>query len=170
VVDKVSQGRFKNAMSITEEDVSYGASIAKINVKLFLGNKEFELSRGYDKKKRSSIGVPKINNEISDFIRNELIENQSFELPIFVVYGVNRSVVDIPLRIRDKHSFDRIAAYEKSSAGTDFQVFFEWYRNQEDYENQVRVNDNLNYQDLQLQAVRKAIYSLMPGFSQLMVE
>lgn len=170
VLDKASLGRFKNTVSINEEDVSYGSSVTKITADLILSNREYEISRGYDKKKRSSLGVHKSTSEISDFIRNDLAGNEFSELPIFVVYGVNRSVVDIPLRIRDKHSFDRIAAYEKSSAGTDFRVFFEWYRNQEDYENQVQAKNDHAYLDPQLQAVREAIYSLMPGFSKLMVE
>lgn len=169
VLDKVSLGRFKNAIKIKEEDVSYGSSATKIIAKIHLVKRDFTLSRSYDKKKRMGY-ISKENSEIGELLRTELEINESFELPIFVVYGVNRSVVDIPLRIRDKHSFDRIAAYERSSTGTDFRVFFEWYRNQEDYENQIRANNDHSYQDPQLQAVREAIYALMPGFSQLMVE
>lgn len=169
LLDKASQGRFKNTIRIHENDVSYGYSLAKITAKLLVGDQEYIIYRGYDKKKRNGFHH-KIVNEIGDLIRTELAENESSQLPIFAVYGVNRSVVDVPLRIRNKHSFDRMAAYEKSSVGTDFRVFFEWYRNQEDYENQVKANSDNDYQDPQLQAVREAIYSLMPGFSKLMVD
>lgn len=170
LLDKASQGRFKNTVSINEDDVSYGHSATKITATLVLSNKEFIISRGYDKKRRSSFPPYKTINEISDFIRTDLAENESSELPIFAVYSVNRLVLDVPLRIRDKHLFDRMATYEKSSAGTDFRVFFEWYRNQEDYENQVRANEDQKYQDPQLQAIREAVYSVIPGFSKLMVE
>lgn len=170
IIDRVSNGRFKNRISIGEEDVSYGHSITMLTAAFALDQDQYVVSKAYDKKKRASLHVNKTLMELSNFIRTKLLETPSFELPIFVVYGVNRSVVDIPLRIRKTHSFDRIAAYEKSSAGTDFRVFFEWFRNQEDYENQVRANDDNNYQDQQLKTVREAIYRLMPGFSKLMVE
>ncbi|MEN6351348.1 MAG: AAA family ATPase [Syntrophomonas sp.] len=170
IIDKVSNGRFKNRISIGEDDVSYGHSLTVLTATLILNQDQYMVSKAYDKKKRTSLHVNKTLMEFSNLLRVNLLENPDFELPVFVVYGVNRSVVDIPLRIRKTHSFDRIAAYEKSSAGTDFRVFFEWFRNQEDYENQVRANEDNNYQDKQLQTVREAIYRFMPGFSKLKVE
>ncbi|MBF0551845.1 MAG: AAA family ATPase, partial [Deltaproteobacteria bacterium] len=46
--------------------------------------------------------------------------------------------------------------------------FFEWFRNREDLENERRL-DSPPYRDIQLQAVRSAIESFLPGFSQLRV-
>lgn len=170
ILDRTSLGKFKNQIKIQEEDVRYGSSVVQIMTDIILEGKEYVVSRSYDKKNRKHTISKTTLNEISEFIRNDLAESDYSDLPIFVMYGVNRSVIDIPLRIKDKHSFDRIAAYEKSSAGTDFRVFFEWYRNQEDYENQVRANQDIGYQDSQLKAVRQAIYNLIPDFSNLMVE
>jgi predicted ATP-binding protein involved in virulence len=170
ILDRASLGKFKNQIRIQEEDVRYGSSVVQIITDIVLGEKKYEVSRSYDKKNRRHTVSKNTLNEISEYIRNDLAESDFSDLPIFVMYGVNRSVIDIPLRIRDKHSFDPISAYEKSSAGADFRVFFEWFRNQEDFENQVRANQNNGYQDSQLKAVRQAIYSIMPGFSNLMVE
>lgn len=170
ILDRTSLGKFKNQIRIQEEDVRYGSSVVQIVTDIVMKDQKYIVSRSYDKKKRKHTISKDSLNEISEFIRNDLAESDNSDLPIFVMYGVNRSVIDIPLRIRDKHSFDRIAAYEKSSAGTDFRVFFEWFRNQEDYENQVRANQDIGYQDSQLKAVRQAIYNIMPGFSNLMVE
>lgn len=170
ILDRASLGKFKNQIRIQEEDVRYGSSVGQIITDIVLGEREYEVSRSYDKKNRRHTVSQNTLNEISEYIRNDLAESDYSDLPIFVMYGVNRSVIDIPLRIRDKHSFDPISAYEKSSAGTDFRVFFEWFRNQEDFENQVRANQNNGYQDSQLKAVRQAIYNIMPGFSNLMVE
>jgi predicted ATP-binding protein involved in virulence len=137
ILDRASHGRFKNRISIEDEDVSYGHSVARVDLRIALGQEEYSFHRSYDKNKRRSGISQKTLNELGELIGINLLENDAGELPIFVVYGVNRSVINPPLRIRDKHSFDRIAAYEKSSSGADFRVFFEWFRNQEDYENQV---------------------------------
>lgn len=52
----------------------------------------------------------------------------------------------------------------------DFRTFFEWYRNQEDYENEQKIETgNLKYEDNSLQAVRKAILSMLDGCSNLRV-
>lgn len=49
-----------------------------------------------------------------------------------------------------------------------FGRFFQWFRAQEDVENELRL-DNSDYRDRQLEAVRQAISSLLPGFSGLRV-
>jgi predicted ATP-binding protein involved in virulence len=50
-------------------------------------------------------------------------------LPLFAYYPVNRAEVDIPLRIREKHSFDLLSAYNDSlTSGANFRTFFEWFR------------------------------------------
>jgi predicted ATP-binding protein involved in virulence len=105
-----------------------------------------------------------------DQTKNELRNNDQFNLTVIVYYGVNRAVLDIPLRIPKKYSFERIYAYDQALTGgkIDFRLFFEWFRNQEDLENE-SLRDNPNYQDKQLEVVRQAIYSLIPGFSNLRV-
>jgi predicted ATP-binding protein involved in virulence len=58
-------------------------------------------------------------------------------LPVFVYYPVNRAVLDIPLRIREKHRFDLLSAYDESlTSGANFRTFFEWFREREDLENE----------------------------------
>jgi len=49
-----------------------------------------------------------------------------------------------------------------------FDAFFEWFKYIEDLENE-RIRDDANYQDKQLVAVRKAIYSLISEFSDLRI-
>ena len=92
-------------------------------------------------------------------------------IPVFVNYGTNRLVLDIPLRIRTHHTFDIYSAFEKAIENRiDFRTFFEWYRNQEDYENERKIETgNLNYKDKSLEAVRKAILSMLDECSNLRV-
>jgi len=100
-------------------------------------------------------------------------------LPLFAYYPVNRAVLDIPLRIRSRHIFDIFSAYEDSlSSGSNFRTFFEWFREREDLENEIRVRsqgsallkqDGDEYPDYQLEAVRTAITKFMPDFSGITV-
>lgn len=88
-----------------------------------------------------------------------------------VYYPVNRAVVDIPLRIRKKHSFELLSTYEDSlTVAANFRTFFEWFREREDIENEKKnSNRDFEYRDLQLQAVRQALSRFMPEFSNIRI-
>ena len=103
-------------------------------------------------------------------LRTQVEASSQANLPLAVHYPVNRAVLDIPLEIADESQFKQIDAYEQALTGgrIDFKSFFEWFRNREDLENELRVN-NSDYQDSQLTAVRQAIHSLLPGFENLRV-
>ena len=103
-------------------------------------------------------------------IRLELEEDEYSVLPLAVYYPVNRAVLDIPLRIRKRHQFDRLSAYDQALSGSpsSFRSFFEWFREREDLENEYR-RDKSRYRDSQLQAVRTAIERFLPGFRNLHV-
>ncbi len=109
-------------------------------------------------------------------IAAELEQGTRTDLPIAVYYSVNRAVLDVPLRIRARHVFDQLAAFDQSLDGVrnDFRLFFEWYRNQEDIENERRRILQGNqasapaYEDPQLKAVRHTINSLS-GFKDIRV-
>ena len=98
-------------------------------------------------------------------------------LPLFVYYPVNRAVLDIPLRIREKHRFDLLSAYDESlTSGANFRTFFEWFREREDLENEnlrhgVRFAEpeGVSFPDRQLEAVRRALEKFMPDFKNLSV-
>lgn len=66
-------------------------------------------------------------NEYTKEIQNKISEtSENVNLPIFDYYPVNRAVLDIPLRVRGKHSFGLLAAYEGAlTSGADFRTFFE---------------------------------------------
>ena len=103
--------------------------------------------------------------------RSELDEDEHAKLPVVVYYPVNRAVLDIPLRIRIRHRFDdRLAAYDQalSGEGRSFRVFFEWFREREDLENEYLI-DEPSFRDPQLRAVRVAIRRLLPGFRRLKI-
>jgi len=111
-------------------------------------------------------------------LRDVLCSGDSVSFPVLVQYPVSRAVLDIPLRIRRKHEFTPLSAFDKSLSGTDFRVFFEWFKYLEDIENEYirdREQPSLGlypesvYPNPQLEAVRSALKRFLPGFSDLRV-
>lgn len=138
-----------------------------------MGNNEYMLTRSYEKARRGKSAQARFTKTEYDRLADDfrkLIDNpEKGYIPIFVNYGTNRSVLDIPLRIRNKHAFSQLTALEHSTENAlSFRTFFEWYRNQEDYEGELR-RDNPNYEDIPLRCVRKVVQEMMGEFSDLRV-
>ena len=75
--------------------------------------------------------------KLADNYRQLLTDDSNASLPLIAYYPVERSVLDIPLQIRGKHSFTQIEGYDSSlNRGVDFRRFFEWFREREDIENE----------------------------------
>ena len=117
-------------------------------------------------------------SEFTKALQAKIFESKErLDLPIFVYYPVGRAVLDIPLRIREKHSFKLFAAYDHAlESGANFRTFFEWFREREDLENENRrylylsgKPEGFQFPDPQLEAVRKAIQRLLPEFTNLTV-
>ncbi|MCL9802164.1 AAA family ATPase [Pseudomonas sp. AKS31] len=131
---------------------------------------------------------------LAEHYRTQLTANNKASLPLIAYYPVERSVLEIPLKIRTKHTFDQLDGYDNSlNRGVDFRRFFEWFREREDSENETGISDtalaeisekfgtdsdvwktlaNLkaSSRDRQLTAVRSAIAAFMPGFTNLRVQ
>ena len=131
---------------------------------------------------------------LADHYRTLLSKFENASLPLIAFYPVERVVLDVPLKIKGKHTFFQLDGYDKSlSQGVDFRRFFEWYREREDSENESGVSDEVlqnirsllgkdedtwerltalkaSTRDRQLNAVRTAIYKFMPEFSNLRVK
>jgi len=132
--------------------------------------------KGYSKRDVSSalISTTYIAKKIQSMISKS---NGLTNLPLFAYYPVNRAVLDIPLRIKERHSFDLLSAYSDSLTGVaNFRVFFEWFRDREDLENENRKYaeqpvkpEGYQFPDPQLEAVRAALMLFMPEFTNLTV-
>ncbi len=108
--------------------------------------------------------------ELTREINHQWKADPKANIPLAVYYPVNRAVFDIPLEVLKEHPFKQIEAYDKALTRIPigFERFFQWFRLQEDAENELRL-DNSDYRDRQLEAVRQAIYLLLPGFSDLRI-
>ena len=105
-------------------------------------------------------------------IHSKIEVDSKTSLPLAVYYPTNRAVLDVPLRIKQKHLFEPMNAYDSAltKGKIDFRRFFEWFRNREDLENQDYRHNLKAEPDRQLEAVRQAIYQILVGFSNLRVE
>ena len=98
-------------------------------------------------------------------------QHDTCQLPIFANYGVNRSVTEVPLRLHKTHELSPLSVYNSQLENVvRFRTFFEWYRERDDI-------DNANYRyephykaDKQLNAVKRAVEAVMPGYSNLRVK
>ncbi|WP_102795410.1 AAA family ATPase [Bowmanella denitrificans] len=132
-------------------------------------------------------------SRLADLYRTTLTQNEKLGLPLIAFYPVERVVLDVPLKIKERHSFLQVDGYDNSlNQGVDFRRFFEWFREREDSENESglpqdvmdklleTLGDNndvwhklqslmASSRDRQLTAVRTAISNFMPGFSNLRV-
>jgi predicted ATP-binding protein involved in virulence len=118
---------------------------------------------------------------LSDYakaVQHQIAEtHEQFNLPLFAYYPVNRAVLDIPLRIRERHRFTLLSAYDEAlTSGANFRTFFEWFREREDLENENRkyLDDLIKpegycFPDRQLEAVRQVLTSFLPEFRNLTV-
>ncbi|NER07772.1 MAG: AAA family ATPase, partial [Okeania sp. SIO3C4] len=100
--------------------------------------------------------------EIADDIRTKLKDNSQLDIPLIVYYPVNRSVLNVSLKIDENYASKQVDAYKQALDGIqiNFDSFFKWFRVIEETENEER-RDDIAYRDRQLEAVRKAIYSIL---------
>ena len=166
---------------IAETDIKNGESSANLAIHLcedgsYFGWNLAKVRKGYSKKDLASVLVS-VSEAAKRIQAGISAHNGKVNIPLFAYYPVNRSVLDIPLRIREKHQFGLLSAYEESlTSGANFRTFFEWFREREDLENENRKYvddlikpDDFEFPDSQLTAVRRALESFMPDFTGLTV-
>ncbi len=171
LITRAANNQFKQQITTGREDVRYGAKSYSIQADFALDDgKCYPYATGYDKTTgKRSYDARTFNTLVKSFVDAYMEDDHM--LPVFVSYGVNRAVLDVPVRIRKKHEFGRIETYLNAiGSKTDFRVFFEWFRNQEDYENEQKVQSgDLSYRDTALEAVRNAITALLPDLSNIRI-
>lgn len=130
----------KNQRKLQETDINVNYKECSIGSNIYYSD-EFEGDIKFHKKRDSN----QINDNVEIFeslsksIRNELSENIC-NIPSFIYYRTHRAVLDIPLKIRRKHDFNILETYDGSLDGdANFRLFFEWFRNEEDLENENKV-------------------------------
>lgn len=167
-----SQGKAFNTLS--DNDIYFNQTNMEIEIRVDSNQHSYNLNRKLRKstpgKRRSSTYTQNEYVLFANEIRSSVDENHN--LPVFVNYGTNRSVLQIPLRIRNKHEFTQYTAFEHAVENyIDFKTFFEWFRNQEDIENEyIRDHGDNTYRDKSLQCVRHAVQTMLDHVSGLRIK
>ncbi|MBE8999112.1 AAA family ATPase [Nostoc sp. LEGE 12447] len=156
-----------------EEDITNGQKETHNEITVSLNSEEAiwsltKVHKGLSKDTNTNLSAI---TKVAENIKKDLYISNQLNIPVLVYYSTNRAVLDIPLKIRTKHSFEQIDVYENAltGVGSEFRIFFEWFKKQEDLENELRLEGNSSYRDRQLESVRQAISSLIPSFSNLRV-
>ena len=167
-----------------DTDIKKGALETANTIGLLVMGQEISWRVVKSKKGRKKQTISNLDElrKIVEAAHEKLERDEQAGLPLAVFYAVNRSVLEVPLRIRKRHDFSQLAAYDqaltfgKTDGRNDFKLFFEWFRNREDLENEMaRYQDtphrpeSWEFPDRQLEAVRKAVKNLMPGYENLRV-
>lgn len=189
-----------NGSPIPEAVIHSEHSSASVSIKVqdehHQAKNPYEWTIAKTKKGRKPLFTSQLNaaTQLAHHYRHLLSETDNTNLPLIAFYPVERAVLDIPLKIRGKHSFLQIDGYDNSlNQGVDFRRFFEWFREREDSENESGISQdildqlarkikighhlwkrldelNASSKDRQLTAVRSAISLFMPGFKNLKVK
>ena len=175
LVSRIRTERGGGGLQINDDDVRNGAASAEIEMRLRTGSYRnpnsadatgatwsvVKTRKGSAVRDRSELDQLRgFAEDLREFVREatEKGVEEAIHLPLFVHYPTNRAVFDIPKRIRKKHTFDPIEAYDEAltKSQLSFKLFFEWFREHEDLENERRIDDP-EHRDRALEAVRKAV-------------
>jgi predicted ATP-binding protein involved in virulence len=160
----------ENVKTFNEFDIANKNIITKLDIKIsYRGEDSWTIYRERDGVTKVS-GHEKRQNACDGIWRHWYNEPQ-YNIPLLVYYPTNRAVIDIDLEVPIQSEFKQIDSYDKALAGgrISFSDLFQWFRNREDIESELRLENNSDYRDKQLEAVRQAISSLIPNFTKLRV-
>jgi predicted ATP-binding protein involved in virulence len=121
--------------------------------------------KGYPASKKSDYTEV---NTYAKSIQSKIAEtDEQCSVPLIGMYPVTRAWLNFPSRIKKRHTFDLVSILENDQIwNADYKVFYEWFRDQDIIETKERINDK-SYRDPSLEAVRNAIYTFIPGFSNI---
>ena len=157
-------------MAISERDIQTDALSSTIALAIDDVGREVSWSVSKTAKGAPIFDARSDLRELTEYVK-DLRASKLASVPIIAAYTVNRSVLDIPLRIKKHHEFSVLSAYDDAfDRAADFRRFFEWFREWEDVENE-RIADTLSTGGVpyrannELAAVRRALSRFLPEFS-----
>ncbi|MGL5290853.1 MAG: ATP-binding protein, partial [Vibrionaceae bacterium] len=196
------RGKSWDGKPIVEGDILNGKPYAQIDMTVFdkQGSNDANQANTYHwSQVKAQVGhKTKLTSDLSGAIRladhykAAIAQKKSTSLPLIAFYPVNRVLIDVPSKIKDRHNFLQIDGYDNSlEQGVDFRRFFEWFREREDLDNELALPQDMLAPSLQvggiydeawhgvplaaavcnkqLNAVRSAISNFMPEFNNLRV-
>lgn len=165
----------QKARPIADEDIRLGADFARIEITVAELNgstvrwaiaRNRKASTPKDELRKSNFEAL---NAVTKEMRSAYLDKTLKNLPLAVYYDVNRAVLDVPLRVREKLDHSSGEAYQDAldHGGADFKRFFIWFRDFEDIENEMRLDDP-DFRERGLEATRQAVQTFA-GFKNLRI-
>ena len=175
ILQKTSKKKLE--FDISADDININAEITHNKINLVIDSETkiiWEILTHKYKKYRlkSSVYKQTINNYAVQIIEN-LTNQPDLSLPILVYYQTNRilinsaSIKDITKDETEGLSINnQIDAYKTafSKNVNDFRDFLYWFKEQEEYENEVRLREDNNFRNPNLQIIRKVLEEFLEGF------
>lgn len=165
----------KVEVRLTENDINIDSSSTDNTITILTGQGERLYWRMVQERVYKQ--NPSNYDEIKIYIKrlqDSLKSHPDFNLPVMVYYQTQRMVLKNPYTFKSKGSnkakkevHSQFYAYEKafSTGVNDFQDFFDWFKEEEDYENEIRLRENRNYRNTKLEIIRRAIQNFLEIFS-----
>ncbi len=165
----------KLELRFTENDINVNSNSTDNTITILTGQKE-KLSWKMVQE-RTYTQTQSNYSEINDYIKrlqDSLKSNSDFNLPVMAYYQTQRMVLKNPYIFKSQGSNKvkkelhyQLSAYEKafSTGVNDFHSFFDWFKEEEDYENEIRLRNDADYKSPKLQIVRRAILKFLEIFS-----
>lgn len=176
-INRLNPLQGKAFMSFSDDMITTGQSKLYVQGEIEMDGLNYPLLRMHERAARNQRkSTPSYHSgyyaKFTEEFEKMFLHDETADMPVFVNYGTNRSVLDIPDRIRKKHEFDKLSALERAIENElDFRAFFEWYRDQEANEViEARERDDLKYDDSLLKCVRNAIEAMIGNVSNLRVK
>jgi predicted ATP-binding protein involved in virulence len=166
-------------IEFTDSDISLATLEARLAVtvqvdKLNLQSWNILINRSsYPTRRNKNKGNKVDNNQLFDLVRshlNQLKYSPSAPSPILMHYQHSRtatnssSVEHYPSF--GKRGIPKLSAYLQafSKNRDDFKDFFDWFELEENYENEVRLREDINFKNSRLEVVRLAIQTFLAEF------
>jgi predicted ATP-binding protein involved in virulence len=168
--------RGSNTLTLSEDDINFETDEAHCSI-VVETHPGLEIAWSVSKTRNSNnskvsssyVGLETYTHKILD----EFNLNPLTPLPVLLYYKTNRQVFDSkPSNFKNpipssNFPTSRLKAYQGAFSAkiTDFQDFFEWFKNEEDYENEIRLRQDTNYRSPNLEVIRVALEKFLQNFS-----
>jgi predicted ATP-binding protein involved in virulence len=157
----------KLEFDLIEDDININAHQTQESIRIVIDSDiklSWEMSRNSDQFK--SITQKKEINQYAVDLHQQLKNEPNLSIPLLVYYQTQRIVTNSNFGkrvIRRPNQFD---AYKSAFSNNinDFKDFFNWFKEEEEYENEIRLREDNSFRNTNLEIVRKAIEIFLESF------
>jgi len=152
---------------LTEDDININAHRTQESIRIVIYSDikmSWDISRDRDEFK-SITKKTEINQYVSH-VHQELKYQPNLSIPLLVYYQTQRIVINSGFGKRVISKPNQFDAYKSSFSNNinDFKDFFDWFKEEEEYENEIRLRENNSFRNSNLEIVRKAIEIFLESF------